>query len=121
MWRNISATFVAAIALYAHFTGVEDEHSDESEEQSNNHPSRPLVGEGEDEITEAKVKDDDDDDEGEEEEFDDNEVKLNTPTWGFFADITPEVPKYSKVNNNNSNNINNSKYNNSNNNNRKLL
>ena len=37
--------------------------------------------------------------EGEEEEFDDNEVKLNTPTWGFFADITPEVPKYSKVNN----------------------
>ena len=98
MWRipaAISASVVAVTFLYSTLTGDDSEPAPEP----NNQPTRPLAREDGsstesfDHFDDDAAENDDEEENGGTRRGDDSPLDI-TPGWGFYADITPEVPMY---------------------------
>ena len=98
MLRSLFTTSVVlSVAIYAHFVGPEEEDSEHEQEDHHRQNKRRNTTL---EATTSALEEEEDALEEEEEE----EGYAKSPaTWGFFADITPEVPKYSRVHSSNRN------------------
>ena len=100
----VSASVVLSVAIYAHFVGPEEEecHSEHEDHHQNSRQNTTL------EATTSALEAEEDalvveEEEEEEEEDPEGYARESPATWGFFADITPEVPKYSRVHSSNRN------------------
>jgi hypothetical protein len=102
MLRSLFTTSVVlSVAIYAHFVGPEEEDSEH--EQEDHHHQDKRQNTTLEATTSALEEEEDALEEEEEEEEEEGYARESPATWGFFADITPEVPKYSRVHSSNRN------------------
>ena len=101
MLRSLFTTSVVlSVAIYAHFVGPEEEDSEHEQEDHHHQNKRQNTTL---EATTSALEEEEDALEEEEEEEEEGYARESPATWGFFADITPEVPKYSRVHSSNRN------------------